>query len=1114
VELKKEQLVAINHDEGNLLVSASAGSGKTFVMISRLIRLIKEKKADVSEVLAMTFTESAAKDMKEKLKRDLVKEVEKTGDEYLVSQSKKVATADISTIHAFCSRLIRIYFHVAGVSHDFGIAEGLTAERLQNEAIDKTFRYFYSKGDETFKKVASYHAKKRSDREFRKEIISLYFFFSNEEDPYALMEKCSNMYTKEGLEKFASELIGYLKAEALPFEGQLSDLLDVARGFNKPKLYAFIDDVLKVASACQNLKTYRDLYMLKDVKVPLKTENKLDDVEQDVKDQASKIRDKLFKVISGYTSFTYDEDTTESIRLNIKEHVDCLISTVKKFIEFYSALKREENLLDFDDLQHFALKVLSNEEVLKTVKDKYKYIFVDEYQDVNAVQERIINLISRDNVFMVGDVKQSIYGFRGCRSDFFIDKFEKMSKIKGQTALLNHSFRSANAVIDAVNDVFCYSMTEKSFGMDYKKTSKLVAGGIYKDGMDGRSELHFLKVPDDKIEEKEEPRIYNILDELKSAKNQVSKLSSLLAKIIMDETSKKFYDTKQEKERFISFKDIAILARHKEDEKVMGVISGLKSHGIPIITETNEDISSYPEIRMMISLLKLIDCFYDDVALATVLKSPVGNFTDEELLSITNFYVDDTGEKYFNFSDSFNYSLEKENSPLHKKVKEFDDYITTVRDLADFLPIGEVLTKIVKDKVIEAFLYAQTDGNGKVKRLRRFLSYALSGGKPYTAKDVLRLIEESKDGLPFLPVDDADAVSIMTIHGSKGLEFPVVIVIGMEGTFGQKHESDEYLTDFNDGVAINLYDVDRKKKNTLWRKVFQKRMRVSATREEMRILYVALTRATYSLHMVCEHKDELRLDSLDTPLRYMECVPLSFPQTVHEYDEFDFEEISRGVRNVNVGKVDQKLKERMENNFSFRYPFMEDTSLPLKTSVTSAIAGDEPVYLVFDEYDDQTSKEKGIIAHKFMENAPLDASDVHLVANNLVEQGVMTKDELDKIDLDRLSNAFKSGVFNMSENAKVYREKSFLVNAKANMVLDVNTETEVLMQGVIDLLFLDGDKAKIVDYKYSRLNAESLKKKYRKQLDLYAFAVQKILGVKKVEKAIVSLLSGEVIKID
>lgn len=1116
IELKKEQLSAINHEDGNLLVSASAGSGKTFVMIERLIRLISQKKADVSQILAVTFTESAASDMKEKLKKALIKEVIKTGDDYLLEEYKKVATADISTLHSFCARLIRLYFYTAGVSHDFVVADEVVAQKLRVEAVNKTFRYFYSQNDAVFKKIALRHARKRADKQFKEQILSLYSFFSTDAHPELLKDKFSSMYSKEGFDRFSKEFTELFKEELINAKDKIIDALSVAKTLNKPKLLQFCNDVYTDYELYLSVKDLGDLRKLKVYVRPVSTEQKLEGEALQSKNDAVYCRDVLKKAVESYLSCLFDEETMENHRLILAEHADCIIKIIDKFTEYYDALKREENVLDFDDLQHFALKVLQNDDVKKAVKEKYKYIFVDEYQDVNGVQEEIINTISTDNVFMVGDVKQSIYGFRGCRPDFFLDKFDKMSKHEGQTALLNHSFRSAKNVIKAVNDVFCFCMDERNFGLDYKNTSKLTPGGIFPEDADGRAQLHFFENKKKDKKELETPRIYDILDEIKEAENDCTEISSLITKIINDEVGKTFYDPKEENFRYVTYKDIAVLTRKRDNAYVMDLINGLKKHNIPVTASAAEDIVSYPEIQVMINLLKLIDCMVSSVPLATVLKSPIGGFSDEDFANICLFYVKDANKKLLNFYDAYEYFLENGTGDLREKLVAFDSYFNEIRELSDFMSAIEVLTKIVRDKNFEAHLYATIDGDAKVKRLRKFMEFC--GGKDYTVKELLTVILESKDGISFVPTENADAVRVMTTHASKGLEFPVVIVCGLEKEFGIRFENAEFLTDIDDGVAIRLYDEDRVVKGNIWRTVFQKRMRKATVKEEMRILYVALTRASYSLHLTIEGEKDERKTSFDGALSFADCIPLSMPALILNKEDLEFEELKRGTRKVIIGKTDEKTKERLDKNFSYEYPYQADTRLPLKSSVTALLKGEnEHMPVVIKELSEDlsvTDSERGIIAHKFMEFADFSLKNKENEPQRLVDLGVLTSEDLQKIDCQKLINALNSDVFTFSDNAKIYREKSFIVTIPARDVLDVETESDILLQGVIDLLVIDGDKAKIVDYKYSKLSAEGLKRKYSLQLSLYAYAVEKVLGVKVSDKIIVSLMSGEIVKID
>lgn len=1116
VKPKKEQIDVIGHEDGNLLVSASAGSGKTYVMIERLIRLISQRKADVSQILAVTFTESAASDMKEKLKSALIKEVVKTGDEYLLEEYKKVATADISTLHSFCSRLIRLYFYMVGVSHDFTVADEVVAQKLRIEAINKTFRFFYKENDLTFKKIALRHSSKRSDKKFKEQILDLYSFFSTEAHPEILKEMFLEMYSKEGYERFLSEFICLFKEELLSVKDKLDDVTITAQTLNKEKLFQLCKDIQSDYALYLSANTIDELRRLKTYVRPIGTEKKLEGLSLQVKEEVVSYRNRLSDAAQKFLSCLYDDDTMENNRLVLLEHAQCLVKIIDKFTEFYAELKKEENVLDFDDLQHYALQTLSNEAVRKAVREKYKYIFVDEYQDVNGVQEELINVISTNNVFMVGDVKQSIYGFRGCRPDFFLKKYEKMSKVKGQTALLNYSFRSSQKVIEMVNDVFNFCMDEKNFGLDYKKTSQLTPGGIYPDDKLGRAELHFLQKKGKGNKVVETPRLYNVLDEIKETESECASISSLITKIINDELGKTFYDPKAEKERFVTYKDIAILTRKRENAYVMDLINGLKKHNIPVTSSAKEDIRDYPEIQVMINVLKLIDCMVANIPLATVLKSPIGGFSDEDFVDICAFYIKDSKKRLLDFYDAYEYYLENGNGPLREKLSAFDSYFNEIRELSDFTSIKDVLSKIVNDKNFEAHLFASIDGENKVRRLRAFMDFCAS--KDYTVKELLSIILDNEDGVNFLSTEESDAVRVMTTHASKGLEFPVVIVCGLEKKFGVNHESDEFLTDNNDGVAFRLYGDDRVVKSNIWRVVFQKRQRKSLVMEEMRILYVALTRASYSLHMTIEGDKDPRKTSFDGALCFADCIPLSTKATLTNAEDLFFEELKRGTRKVIIGNTDEKTLDRLKDNFNYEYPYLADTTLPLKSSVTALLLGDEEraPLVIFDDTKDfsVTDKERGVIAHKFMELADFNALNKDLEPERMVDNNLISKQDLDKIDVDKLVQVLKSDTFTLPNSAKAYREKSFIIDIPAKEVLDVKTESNILLQGVIDLLIVDGNTAKIVDYKYSKLSAERLKEKYALQLNLYAKAVEKVLGVKVSDKIIVSLLSGQIVKID
>ena len=333
--------------------------------------------------------------------------------------------------------------------------------------------------------------------------------------------------------------------------------------------------------------------------------------------------------------------------------------------------------------------------------------------------------------------------------------------------------------------------------------------------------------------------------------------------------------------------------------------------------------------------------------------------------------------------------------------------------------------------------------------------------KQYTVKELLTVLSENGNGIGYLPVEEADAVKVMTIHASKGLEFPVVIVCGLEKPFEVRYESAEFLTDKDDGVAIKLYDDDLVVKENIWRTVFQKRMRKATVTEEMRILYVALTRASYSLHMAFEGETDKRKHTFNGALNFVDCIPASMPATIVTENDLDFEELKKGTRKVIIGRADEKQTDIIGKNYAFAYDYLDDTTLPLKSSVTALLTGSEEQkpFVMFDEYDGETDKERGIIAHKFMENVDFSADPIY-ETERLLKDETLSEEEIKKIDIEKLLQVLKSEVFRFGGTAKTYREQSFIVSIPASKIFDVKSDSDILLQGVIDLLVVDGDKAK------------------------------------------------------
>ena len=1118
--LTDEQKRVVEHDDGNILVTASAGSGKTHTMIQRVIRLVTEGKASVKEILAVTFTEMAALEMKDKLKSAL-QDVAEENCGLIAEQINDVATADISTLHSFCGKLIRTYFFKVGLSPDFKICDQTQSDILKNESIDLTFKHFYDLGEEWFYTLVDRYARGRMDGALKELVLKAHEFCSSEADPSALLSKHENNYSKSGYEEIKARYKGYLDKQLRLIK---RDALIAKNAFSKDALLKSTALADSIINDLDMLLGSADLGVLKEYNgfsLRMDFDRKLTEGQQEYKALLNDCKARLNGVIERFRECYLLDPCDDNALAEYYSDTENFIKVLNEFDKNYTKAKREENLLDFNDLERFTLEILSDEQIAEDIRGKYKYVFVDECQDTNGVQDKIISTISNNNLFMVGDVKQSIYGFRGCRPEIFAKKSAQMEE-EGQTVVrLNDNFRSAKAVVDTVNSIFDFCMTEEFFGEEYSQTSRLKFGGVYPETANGRTEFSYLHTAAKKKNE-EVPRVYDLLDD-KGAEfdEQTASVASLVTEIINDELGKTYYDAKEKKEKQVKYGDITILTRSRKSQYVQNLVKGLKRHGIPVASEVRENVCDYPEIAMLVNALKLIDCFCSDIPLVSTLRGPIGNFTDEELMDVALFFQkleNKERDKSSGFYQAFEYYLKNADTPLKDRLKEFKTYVDELRFLSDFIGARGVLQKLVLDKDLEGCFYAQRNGKAKVGRLRRFISATSDGGRVLPVKEFLAKTEDSAEAFGFTDSVEEDTVRLMTIHASKGLEFPVVIVCGLEKVLNNSEENEPILFSREFGFALKGFDdKDRMSRETVLRGLIKEMVAEERVREEMRLFYVATTRATYSLRLTYCGKKENRSLVFSGADRFMDFIPKKLPITVLEEEQLSFSDLSRGTRKVLIANPDTDAEGRMREAFAYRYPHLLDTALPLKTSVTKANeqAKDEDApktVVLFDEQD--TSKELGITAHKILELYDFgNTKTFEEQVEQMLQSGQLLAEEVARLDLTRIKDALNDKVFDGLKESELYREKNFLVQVPARLVMDVDTDEPVLVQGVIDLLCIDKDGAKIIDYKYSRHSANALISRYKKQLDLYAYAVEKVLGVPIKERRLVNLYTGQTVKI-
>ena len=548
------------------------------------------------------------------------------------------------------------------------------------------------------------------------------------------------------------------------------------------------------------------------------------------------------------------------------------------------------------------------------------------------------------------------------------------------------------------------------------------------------------------------------------------------------------------------------------------MVNGLIRHGIPVVSEVAQNICNAPEIQTLINVLKLIDNFEGDVPLASTLKSPIGGFSDEELCEIVLFYSDNEKTRHPTFFDAYSYYLNKASGPLWERLTKFDLDFKNMRALSDFCGAHDILEKIIIDSGYTAYLYAQRMGENKNQRVRKFISQSVLGGRKLSVHEFLRLIESDKKAFGLAEVAEEDTVKIMTMHASKGLEFPVVIVCGLELKMRTEDGRNVCYTDREYGFAIKYFDVKQRTSNeTLLRGLIKEKAKEEGVKEELRLFYVATTRATYSLHLTVNGELLKNPDFFIDANCFEQCLPKTIPVTNYSEEQLSHVQVRKDVKPVIFGTPCEQTVENIKKNIDFEYPFAQDVTLPLKSSVTKELAIDVEqtslAHYMF-EGEDTTDKERGTIAHKFMENLDFSSGEeLTIQAQRMIDSGVISKTDLDKINLQRIDKAFKTGAFSDLSDKTLYKEKNFICAVEANLIKNCESEQKVVIQGAVDLLAVGEEEAFIIDYKYSTLTPESMLQKYSKQLEVYSRAFTLTTGMPVKKALLVNLFTGDVVKV-
>lgn len=868
-----EQLKVIEHRGSNLLVAASAGSGKTAVLVERLIKMITDMNDPVpaEKLLVLTFTNAAAAEMKERIEKGIDALLyEDPGNEFLQSQKTALAFAHISTIHSLCLDIIRDHFDLLDIDPSFRTGDESEIKLLKKDVASDVLETFYAGGDESFRTFSSAYAHGKSDEALVDMIIRLYDFSRGQPSPEHYLKKCRDAYISD---QAVDGMFDHIFRKMQRTLKSAYDKLDQAENMLSKSeslagIKAFIkNDRLMIASLV-DIHKYEELFDgIKTAGWPrFITVRSLSDGDKSLKDAAKKLRDDAKKMVeklkSDYSGYTRDSVMHQMEYVNAYVHT--LTSLVSFFADQYQKEKKDRNLIDFSDQEHLALKVLvdfSEDEdgnliavptrAAEELSGYFAEVICDEYQDTNPVQEMILEMLSgnrsgKHNRFMVGDVKQSIYGFRLADASIFMDKYDNYPDMEGCIRIdLQKNFRSRKQVLDSINFCFRKLMKKEVCGIEYDLQAELVSGRQFPDheGKNAalKTEIILADYDEDIIENEEKILSVKEVEALVCAK-KIKELTDPASGLdILDDDTGEY--------RKARYGDIVILLRStKEWSRIFAGV--LSDKGIPVSTEVSEGFFMANEVQMMLSLLSVIDNPYQDIPLAAVMTSPFAGFTDEELamirIAVPEGWLYDAVRGYPESEDE-----------CSMKIRKMISLISSLREASSYMSVDELLQKAYDMTGYYDYVRVLPQGKKRKANLDQLAVKAAeyASGSMNGLFNFNRYIEQLKsNSIDFGEAASYDgtggAVRIMSIHKSKGLEFPVVLLSAMGKEFNTQDTNSSLVMHKELGIGMDAVNpVTNRKARVLYKKYLSDVLRQETKAEEQRILYVAMTRAKEQLIM-------------------------------------------------------------------------------------------------------------------------------------------------------------------------------------------------------------------------------------------------------------------------
>ena len=1142
----REQQEAIDRQNANILVAAAAGSGKTAVLVERIKKLIIEDGVSIDRMLIVTFTNAAAAEMKEKIRAALYKEIEADphSSEKLRQQLNLLPRANISTFHAFALDVIRRFFYTADIEPSFSICDDAQRTILKEESMDLLLESAFAEENEEFYDFLGWYSDERNLNQIRDLLDSAYNVLQSLPYPWRwLDEKIEDL--KLSPEAFAEsplmdQLWAYVSeslAEAAAQAQKAADILaeaglDRLAGKLQQEELPYYGAMTQAAGQRDFDRTQELVCGLQTVRLAAKKDEKED--YEPVKPLVSALRKRASAAANELKKLCFGEALEDQVlELNqTAPKAETLRRLLLGFDKLFAESKAERRLVDFNDIEHFCLEILEDGEAAAYYRNKFEYIFIDEYQDTNILQEEIISRIKReDNLFMVGDIKQSIYKFRLAEPEIFRRKYEDYGADMNTSVKidLNRNFRSKAPIIDEINLIFEELME------GYDAQVRLYTGVEYAGPHLYTPALRVVDMASVDAADEE-------LAALRSAEIEALEVCSL----IRENLGRTFFDHKMGCQRPLRLSDIVVLMRGVKNYADI-FANALKESGFESFVDDSDGYFDTMEIEVFMNLLSVIDNKMQDVPLISVLHSEIFGFSAEELGRVRAACREGSYAGAFMEYASLSKG-HPSGDPSSAEAAAFDDAaadplaekcagaladLRRWKEMAASQPLGKFIWSLLLETGYYLQMGTQPGGSQRQANLRALVdkAEAYSESRQGSLYSFVRYIDAVKQrkvpmGQVKLVGENDDLVRIMTIHKSKGLEFPMVIVSGLGRRLNYTKLGRGVTLHKDLGLGMTLADFEGHwYKQTLLQRLIGRQIHREEYQEEIRILYVALTRAKDLLFLTgCVRDGEKFMENRNTGLIGDSCY-LDMIGQVSDFQMVDANVLSpagaerRGRYgnpmdwDIYDGQPSPEKQREILRRLDFVYPYEKARQLKSKYSVTELNQeGQKPgeISLAVPKFRQGekklTAAEKGTVYHGIMERIDFGRASreglayIQQAAGDMVEKEIFTAEELAAVQLSRLADFFASDMGKRCaaafDDGRLHRERPF------NLLQELEGET-IVVQGIIDCFFEEAGQLVLLDYKTNWIDlskpfeqeADRLRRSYEKQIEIYKEALTAATGL-------------------